>query len=441
MNEVYSGNFNSVGGSLLVLICSLQISCLSGFTHMTDSVSLLCSWWMTDYLSVGLVCLTVLVVFISLVASDDDYNFDVLWTNFCLCVSLVGLSCFMFFGCSDFFMFFFFFEMSLIPTSVLILSWGHQPERLQAGLQMVIYTVCGSLPLMVLLGLIWWGNGSDNMILISMVGNSMVGEYSVLWLLLMIGMLVKVPVFSVHGWLPKAHVEAPLSGSMLLAGVLLKLGIYGVCRLTWCLGSPPIGLAFSVVVVSLWGGVVCSFLCLCFHDVKSVIAYSSIAHMALSLGGILSFSHLGWMGGICMALAHGVCSPCLFALANYTYMGTGSRSILLCKGVLKSMPVLSAMWFIFCAVNLGCPPSVNFFSECFLFCGIMGYSFIFLVPLFLMCFLAAGYSLFLYSTVNHGYQSLGISSYAGLSIRFLITMVVSMIILFGLFLMLGSVFL
>ena len=87
----------------------------------------------------------------------------------------------------------------------------------------------------------------------------------------------------------------------------------------------------------------CSFLCLCFHDIKSVIAYSSIAHISLSLRGVVSLSELGWMSGVCMVIAHGVCSPCLFALANYTYFVTGSRSILLCKGVLKGLPVLRSM--------------------------------------------------------------------------------------------------
>ena len=154
---------------------------------------------------------------------------------------------------------------------------------------------------------------------------------------------MKIPVFSVHGWLPKAHVEAPLRGSMILAGILLKLGVYGVCRVIWCVGTPPLPFIYFILRLSLWGGVVCSVLCLCFHDVKSVIAYSSIAHMALSLGGVMSLNNLGWIGGVCIAIAHGVCSPCLFRLANYTYIGRGSRRILLCKGVLKSAPCLSAM--------------------------------------------------------------------------------------------------
>ena len=185
----------------------------------------------------------------------------------------------------------------------------------------------------------------------------------------------------------------------------------------------------------------CSFLCLCFHDVKSVIAYSSIAHMAFSLVGIYILRRLGWMGGVCMALAHGVCSPCLFRLANYTYSITGSRSILLCKGILKRLPSLSCIWFLFRAINLGCPPSMNFFSECFLFCRIIGYRRWFVVPLFFLCFLAAGYSLFIYSRVNHGYQRMRIRRFGGLSIRFMTSIIVCVVVLFGIFIMLDVVFL
>ena len=185
----------------------------------------------------------------------------------------------------------------------------------------------------------------------------------------------------------------------------------------------------------------CSFLCLCFHDVKSVIAYSSIAHMALRLGGIIRLNNLGFMGGVCMALAHGICSPCLFRLANYTYMGRGSRSILLCKGILKRLPALRSIWFLFCVINMGCPPSINFFRECILFCSILGFSRGLLVPLFLLCFLAAGYSLFLYTRVNHGYQSAGLYRYRGLRVRFMVIMVVRALILFFFFFFLDFVFL
>jgi len=179
---------------------------------------------------VRLISLTMFVILIRLIASDDDFILDRRWGKFASMVVLIGLSCVCFFCCADFFLFFFFFERSLIPTAVLILRWGHQPERLQAGLQIIIYTVCGSLPFLVLLCGIWLDCGTDKILIICLTNQGITRESVVFWFLLIIGMLVKVPVFLVHGWLPKAHVEAPLRGSMMLAGILLKLGIYGICR-------------------------------------------------------------------------------------------------------------------------------------------------------------------------------------------------------------------
>nr|AQZ26101.1 NADH dehydrogenase subunit 4 [Semelidae sp. STW-2017] len=446
MGKLFLKKFGMVDWEDMVIyifsfMCFGQILSFKGYSMVVEWVMVKSSWFIYDYLNTSLISLTVFVVIISLISSDESFMSSGKWLSFFLSVVMIGVVCICFFSCMDLIPFFFFFESSLIPTVVLILGWGYQPERLQAGLQMIIYTVCGSLPLLVLIISTWYYSGTDNMFIMSYLHDGMGGDSFLFWFLFLVGMLVKIPVFSVHGWLPKAHVEAPLSGSMMLAGILLKLGIYGVCRVTWSVGTPPNSFIIFVLSLSLWGGVVCSLLCLCFHDVKSVIAYSSIAHMALSLGGIFSFNNLGWMGGVCMAIAHGVCSPCLFSLANYTYMGTGSRSILLCKGLLKSMPSLSAMWFIFCVINMGCPPSINFYSECMLFCSIMGFSYSMLPSLFLLCFLAAGYSLFLYTTINHGYQTNYNYNYNGLSIRFLISMFISLLILFGLFIVLDLVFL
>lgn len=131
------------------------------------------------------------------------------------------------------------------------------------------------------------------MLLMRLIRTNFIYDFNILWFFLLVGILVKVPVFSVHGWLPKAHVEAPVSGSIMLAGILLKLGIYGVCRVIFRLGSPRVTFLYGVIVLSLWGGVVCSYLCLCFHDIKSVIAYSSIAHIAFRLVGIRIISSLG----------------------------------------------------------------------------------------------------------------------------------------------------
>nr|YP_006576398.1 NADH dehydrogenase subunit 4 [Nuttallia olivacea]AEV94292.1 NADH dehydrogenase subunit 4 [Nuttallia olivacea] len=428
-------------GLILLGLSAMMIASVSSYQTYVDSVIMKTSWWMSDSLSVVLISLTIIVTMISLLCSDEDFSLNKSLTTFSLCVCSITFCCIMFFISCNLMVFYFFFESSLIPTTILILGWGHQPERLQAGMQMVLYTVYGSLPMLVLFSFVWLGSGTSNMVMLALLHESFLPKVSIVWFFLFIGMLVKIPVFLVHGWLPKAHVEAPVSGSMVLAGVLLKMGLYGVCRVIWSFGCPPANISFMFMTIALWGGVLCSFMCLCFHDLKSVIAYSSIAHMSMALSGILTMSNVGWMSGICMGVVHGLCSPCMFALANYTYSLTGSRSTMMCKGVLKVAPILSSMWFIFCIINMGCPPTPNFYSECLLFSSISGFSSVLYLPLYFMCFLAAAFSLFIYASVNHGYQGVMVRPSSGLSVRFLISMSVSGLFLISMFLFLDMVFL
>ena len=148
----------------------------------------------------------------------------------------------------------------------------------------------------------------------------------------MIGaLLIKLPIYPVHLWLPKAHVEAPLAGSIALAGILLKLGVFGVVILGQLVAF-PVGAASFILGLSLWGRVVTSVICVRQTDIKSLIAYSSIGHMGLALGGLLRGSELGIKGAIVVAVAHGLRSPAILSFASIVYDVTFSRSIFLCKG-------------------------------------------------------------------------------------------------------------
>nr|WNH42435.1 NADH dehydrogenase subunit 4 [Neoperla socia] len=375
--------------------------------NMSSSFFMNLSYFMgCDVLSYGLLLLSFWICVLMVMASESVYRLNNHAPFFLfLVVSLLGLL-FCTFSSTNLFMFYLFFESSLIPTLFLILGWGYQPERLQAGVYLLFYTLLASLPLLV--GVFYLGD-FQNSLLISFCVKTSFGHV-LIYLALIVAFLVKMPMFLVHLWLPKAHVEAPVSGSMILAGVLLKLGGYGLLRVFSVLAIPGLAYNFIWVGVSLVGGVVVSLMCMRQTDLKALIAYSSVAHMGIVLGGLMTLSYWGFCGAFTLMIAHGLCSSGLFCLANISYERSGSRSLLINRGLMNFMPSMTLWWFLLSSSNMAAPPSLNLLSEISLLNSIVSWSWVSMVALGLLSFFSAAYTLYLYSYSQHGKVYSGIYS-------------------------------
>nr|WMH03398.1 NADH dehydrogenase subunit 4 [Cacopsylla melanoneura]WMH03411.1 NADH dehydrogenase subunit 4 [Cacopsylla melanoneura]WMH03424.1 NADH dehydrogenase subunit 4 [Cacopsylla melanoneura] len=275
------------------------------------------------------------------------------------------------------------FEMSVIPILLILFGWGYQPDRLEAGFYMLIYTVLFSLPLLLKIFYL------DNLVSIS--------STSLSFFMFMMAFLVKLPMVGLHFWLPRAHVEAPVFGSMILAGVMLKLGGYGVFKLSLILGDFLFKNAGILIVFSMMGGMIFSGICFVQSDLKLLIAYSSIVHMSIVLSGMLTMHNLGLGGAVMMMVGHGFCSSGLFCILGLTYNRTMTRSIIMNKGFISIIPICSFWWFMFCSSNLSFPPCLNLPGELFLFVSIIVYNKYMYMILGVFGFLSSLYSIYLFS--------------------------------------------
>nr|YP_009054314.1 NADH dehydrogenase subunit 4 [Cottus dzungaricus]AII79396.1 NADH dehydrogenase subunit 4 [Cottus dzungaricus] len=360
----------------------------------------------TDSLSTPLLVLTCWLLPLMILASQNHTASEPLNRQRMYLTLLTSLQIFLIlaFGATEIIMFYVMFEATLIPTLILITRWGNQTERLNAGVYFLFYTLAGSLPLLVALLLLQNSTGTLSLLTMQYSDPVELSSYAhkLWWAGCLLAFLVKMPLYGVHLWLPKAHVEAPVAGSMILAAVLLKLGGYGMMRMVVMLEPLTKELSYPFIVFALWGVIMTGSICIRQTDLKSLIAYSSVSHMGLVVGGILIQTPWGFSGALIIMIAHGLASSALFCLANTSYERTHSRTMLLARGLQMVLPLMTAWWFIASLANLALPPLPNLMGELMIITSLFNWSWWTIVLTGAGTLITASYSLYMFLMSQRG---------------------------------------
>nr|YP_009245743.1 NADH dehydrogenase subunit 4 [Galaxias truttaceus]ALD84777.1 NADH dehydrogenase subunit 4 [Galaxias truttaceus] len=392
----------SVAQSLLIALTSLSwFKCTSETGWSSANLYIA-----TDPLSTPLLILSCWLLPLMILASQNHASSEPINRQRALVSLLASLQVFLIlaFGATEIIMFYVMFEATLLPTLIIITRWGNQTERLNAGTYFLFYTLAGSLPLLVALLLLQADTGSLSMLTLQYAAPLALGTWAdkMWWAACLVAFLVKMPLYGVHLWLPKAHVEAPIAGSMVLAAVLLKLGGYGMMRMMLILDPLTKELAYPFLVLALWGIIMTGSICLRQTDLKSLIAYSSVSHMGLVAGGILIQTPWGFTGAIILMIAHGLASSALFCLANTSYERTHSRTMLLARGMQMILPLMATWWFVANLANLALPPLPNLMGELIIITSLFNWSSWTIALTGVGTLITAAYSLYLFLVSQRG---------------------------------------
>lgn len=334
-------------------------------------------WWIpflnlnfslgVDGISLFFILLTTLLIFLCILISWTSVEINI--KEFLIAFLIMEFFLIGVFSILDLLLFYIFFESVLIPMYLIVGIWGSRERKIRAAYFFFLYTLLGSVLMLLSILYIYYQVGTTNYeILLTFIFSKT--EQKFLWLSFFGSFATKVPMVPVHLWLPEAHVEAPTAGSVILAGVLLKLGTYGFLRFSFPL-FPEASCYFAPIVylLSVIGIVYTSFTAIRQTDFKRIIAYTSVAHMNLVMLGLFSFNTIGLEGAILQSLSHGFVASALFLIIGIVYERHHTRMVKYYGGLVHTMPLYTFIFLFFTMSNIGLPGTGSFVGEFLILVG------------------------------------------------------------------------
>lgn len=406
--QIKRGKIVALGTTLVTFVISLCMLCQfdttqSGFQLVENKV-----WWSAlnlnyhlgvDGISVWLVMLSTFLMPIAMLCSWNSINTRVkeyLMAFMLLETMMIGA-----FVALDTILFYVFFEGVLIPMFILIGVWGG-PRRIYASFKFFLYTLLGSVLMLVALIALYMQTGSTNITELMLVDLPLQFQ-TWIWWAFFASFAVKMPMWPVHTWLPDAHVEAPTAGSVILAGVLLKMGGYGFLRFSLpMLPEASVEFAPVIMTLSVIAIIYTSLVALVQTDMKKLIAYSSVAHMGYVTLGLFSLNQQGIDGAMFQMLSHGIVSAALFLCVGVVYDRLHTRDLGRYGGLVNNMPRYAVVFMVFTLASVGLPSTSGFVGEFLTLLGAFKYSTVFATLAASGLVLGATYMLWLYRAVVFG---------------------------------------